>query len=161
MPVVVSCPGCQTRLTLDDGRVGTTMHCPRCRLTITIPSPVPPPLPPSVLTKTVPPYDQVVDTQIPVDADEDLLDGLSLELQLGEVESTCGHLSFKFVVSSNGDAYIQVYGSDPSDRRKAGVLLTLDGDEYRKLKSVIDKAERTIAKLKGAGRMRRMRVFYD
>lgn len=55
MAIVLLCPKCAVRLTLDDDRGGTTFECPKCATAITVPvllspapptPPVPPPLPP-------------------------------------------------------------------------------------------------------------------
>ena len=88
------------------------------------------------------------------------MDEASLQVNLGAVQSLCGKLSFSFVARSNGDAYLQIYGSDPSDGRKSGVLVTLDSAEYQKLKELIEKTDQTIEKLQAAGQMRRMRVSH-
>ena len=63
------------------------------------------------------------------------------------------------VVNEDGDAYLQIYAWDPSDRRKAGVFLSLGESGYRELKAVMEKAKQTIEKLRDANRMQRMRVF--
>jgi hypothetical protein len=88
------------------------------------------------------------------------MDDASLQVNLGSVQSLCGKLSFSFVVRNNGDAHLQIYGSDPSDGRKSGVLVTLDGAEYEKLKALIQKTDQTIDKLRAAGQMSRMLVSY-
>ena len=41
MSIVVLCPDCNTRLTLDDDRAGTTFECPKCYNPMTIPLPTP------------------------------------------------------------------------------------------------------------------------
>lgn len=84
------------------------------------------------------------------------MDDASMEVSLGSVQSLCGKLSFSFVVRSSGDAHLQIYGSDPSDGRKSGILLTLNESEYQKLKALIEKTDQTIEKLRVAGQMRTM-----
>ena len=88
------------------------------------------------------------------------MDDASLQVNLGSVQSLCGKLSFSFVVRTSGDAHLQIYGSDPSDGRKSGVLLTLDENEYQKLKVLIEKTDQTIEKLRAAGQMRTMLASY-
>jgi hypothetical protein len=88
------------------------------------------------------------------------MDDASLQVNLGAVQSLCGKLSFSFIVRNNGNAYLQIYCSDPSDGRKAGVLLTLDEAGYQQLKALIEKTDRTIDKLRAAGQMRGMLVSY-
>lgn len=55
MPITILCPGCKTRLTLDDYRAGTTFGCPKCATAINVPivvesppTPLPPPPAPPV-----------------------------------------------------------------------------------------------------------------
>ena len=85
-----------------------------------------------------------------------MIDDASMQVSLGFVQSLCGKLSFSFVIRNNGDAHLQIYGSDPSDGRKSGILLTLDETEYRKLKTLIEKTDQTIERLRAAGQMRTM-----
>jgi hypothetical protein len=89
-----------------------------------------------------------------------LMDDMSLQVNLGAVDSVCSRLEFSFVVRNNGDAHLQVYASDTCDRRKSGVLLLLNEAEYRNLKALIEKTDQTIDKLRTAGQMRRMLVSY-
>jgi hypothetical protein len=86
----------------------------------------------------------------------DEMEDASIEVKLGSVQSLCGKLSFAFIVRNSGDAHLQIYGSDPSDGRKAGILLTLNEGEYQKLKEMIEKTDRTIERLRDAGQMRTM-----
>jgi hypothetical protein len=88
------------------------------------------------------------------------VDEASLQLNLGCVESRWGKLSFSFVVRSSGDAHLQIYGYDPSDLRKSGVLLNLNESEYQKLKELIEKTDQTIEKLRGSGQFKTMLASY-
>lgn len=88
------------------------------------------------------------------------MDDASLKMNLGSVESICGKLSFSFIVRNNGAGYLQIYGSDPSDGRKAGVLLTLDAAEYQELKALIQRTDQTIEKLTASGQMCKMLVTH-
>lgn len=54
MAITVLCPGCSTRLTVDDERAGETVDCPRCDLTMSIPYPGKP-VPPSSSGSSLPP----------------------------------------------------------------------------------------------------------
>ncbi len=89
-----------------------------------------------------------------------MIDDASVQVNLGAVQSLCGKLSLAFVVRNNGDGHLQIYCSDPSNGRKAGVLLTLDQVGYDQLKSLIQKADHAIDNLRAAGQMKRMLVSY-
>ncbi len=62
MPIIIFCPGCNTRLTLGDDRAGETIECPRCDAAITIPAMMPPPPPPSPVPPPLPPTPPIVHT---------------------------------------------------------------------------------------------------
>ena len=81
------------------------------------------------------------------------MDDMSLQVNIGTVRSLCGQLRFAFVVHSTGSAHLQIYASDPTDGRKAGVLLTLDESAYSELKGIIRRTDETINKLRSAGQM--------
>ncbi len=82
------------------------------------------------------------------------MDDVSVQVNLGSVSSLCGKLSFSFVVRNNGGAHVQIYGSDPSDGRKSGVLLLLDESQYQQLKTIISKTDETIEKLRASGQVK-------
>lgn len=84
-----------------------------------------------------------------VDKDDD-------EFRIGSVESRCGRLSFSLDIDGDGSAHVSIYGYDPTDRRMKGVLVMLDGKEYQKLKSLIQKGDDVITKAKASGQMKRM-----
>ena len=83
-----------------------------------------------------------------------------MEMNLGEVGSRGGELSFGFVVRSNGDGYLTINGRNPRDRRLSGVSVDLDRKEYDKLKALIVKTDEAIEKFEAGGQMKRMRVSY-
>ncbi|QDV51786.1 hypothetical protein [Gimesia fumaroli] len=90
------------------------------------------------------------------------LEDMSLEVNIGSVQSNFGKLSFELTVHSSGDAHVRVYAFDPSDMRKSGVMLFLDEAGYSDLKNLFTKLENTILKLRNSNRMNnRMIVRFD
>lgn len=81
------------------------------------------------------------------------MDDMSLQVNIGTVGSVCGQLKFAFVVHSSGVAHLQIYASDPSDGRKAGVLLTLDEEGYSDLKTLLQRTDETISRLRAIGQV--------
>jgi len=81
------------------------------------------------------------------------MDDMSLQINLGSIRSFCGGLDFEFVVHSSGDAHIRLYAYDPTDRRKSGVILTLEDKEYQELKNIIGRADQTIERMRTAGQI--------
>jgi hypothetical protein len=149
------CPACYQAHELPDSLAGTQGSCPSCGQRLQFPFPVPVQVveKPKPTAKPESAAEQVVRRR-----EDRSLGETSLQVNLGAVQSLCGKLSFSFVVRDNGDAYLQIFGSDPSDGRKAGVLVTLDGAEYEKLKALIEKTDQTIEKLRAAGQIRRMQA---
>lgn len=88
------------------------------------------------------------------------MDDMSLEVNIGSIASLVGELRFKFVVHSSGDAHLQIYAADPTDLRKAGVLLMLDERQYEELKALITRTDQAIERMRSAGQMKQMLVRY-
>ncbi len=85
----------------------------------------------------------------------------SLQFNIGSAGSRYGQLKFSFVVMNDGNAHLQIYASDPSDLRIAGVLLMLDESGYRNLKELIAKTDQSIEKLQSSGQLLKMLVSYS
>jgi hypothetical protein len=85
----------------------------------------------------------------------------SLQFNIGSVGSRYGQLKFSFVVSNDGNAYLQIYASDPSDLRISGVLLMLDEHGYGNLKQLIAKTDQSIERLRSSGQLLKMLVSYS
>ena len=81
------------------------------------------------------------------------MDDISININLGNVESIYGKLSFTLVVKANLKGVLQLYASDPSDMRKSGTLIQLDADGYSDLKQIINKVDSTIEKLEQTNQM--------
>ena len=79
-----------------------------------------------------------------------------LQIDLGSVETLLGNLQFTFVVSAEGDAHIQVYATDPSSAVKGGIMLMLDAQGFERLKAIVKGADRTIDRMIGEGKIKRM-----
>lgn len=60
MPIVVSCPGCRTRLTFGPDRAGWTVDCPKCGAAVAVPGGVPEPPPRPVPSPPAASSDSVV-----------------------------------------------------------------------------------------------------
>jgi len=86
------------------------------------------------------------------------MDDMSLQINLGAIRSFSGELKFEFVVHSSGDAYIQVFAHDPTDRRKSWTMLTLEEKQYQELKNIIEKTDQTIEKMQAAGQVNKKLV---
>lgn len=74
-------------------------------------------------------------------------------LEIGKVESFKGQLVFCLMVHPDGTAHVTINGSDPTDRRKAAVMVMLTGAEYQKLWKLLQKTDDVIAEAKAAGQM--------
>ncbi len=83
-----------------------------------------------------------------------------LQVDLGAVETLIGNLQFTFVVSGEGDAYIQVDAGNPSNLGKDGVMLMLDANGYEKLRAIIKSADGVIDRMIREGRIKRMVLPY-
>lgn len=83
-----------------------------------------------------------------------------LQVDLGAVETLIGNLRFTFVVSGEGDAYMQVDAGDPSNAGQGGVMVMLDANGYEKLKAIIRNADGVIDRLIREGRIKRMVLPY-
>lgn len=74
--------------------------------------------------------------------------------QIGSVESLCGQLDFSLFIEEDGSTRVSIFASDPSNRRKSGVLAMLGGAEYQKLWRILHKTDDAIAAAKAAGEMK-------
>ena len=83
-----------------------------------------------------------------------------LHVELGAVETLLGNLQFTFVVSTEGDAHIQVTASNPSSAGKGNIVLMLDAQGYERLKSIIRGTDGVIDRLIREGKVRRMVLPY-
>ena len=78
---------------------------------------------------------------------------ISININLGNVSSICGKLTFTLVVKPNMQGVLQLYTYDPTDMRKSGILLQLDANAYTELKKIIHKIDATIEKLESSNQM--------
>ena len=81
------------------------------------------------------------------------MDDISININVGNVSSLCGKLSFTLVVKPNMQGVIQLYAHDPTDMRKSGTLIQLDANGYSELKKIIGKIDDTIGKLESSNQM--------
>jgi hypothetical protein len=88
------------------------------------------------------------------------MQGETTQTELGSIETLLGDLQFTFVVSPQGDAHIQLYATDPSSAGKGGVMLMLDANGFERLKSIVKGADRTIDRMIGEGKIKRMVLPY-
>ena len=84
----------------------------------------------------------------------------SLQVDLGTVETLIGNLQFTFVVSTEGDAHVQVYVTDPSSASKPAVSLMLDAKGFERLKAIVKDADKVIDRMIREGRIKRMVLPY-
>lgn len=84
----------------------------------------------------------------------------SLQVDLGSVETLIGNLRFTFVVSREGDAYLQVDAGNPSNAGQGSAMVMLDANGYEKLKAIIKGADGVIDRLISEGRIKRMALPY-
>lgn len=89
------------------------------------------------------------------------MNDISLQFNLGSTGTQFGQLSFSFLVSNNGNAHLQIWASDPSNMRRAGVLLQIAEDGYRVLKELCAKTDEAITRLKSSGQMLSMSLSYS
>ena len=83
-----------------------------------------------------------------------------LQIDLGAVETLIGNLRFTFVVSEEGDAYVQLDAGDPTNAGRGGAMLMLDANGYERLKAIIKGADDVIDRLIREGRIKRMVLPY-
>jgi hypothetical protein len=88
------------------------------------------------------------------------MENAPLQVELGKLETLLGNLQFTFVVSPEGDGYLQVYATDPSSATKDAVSVMLDAKGYEKLKAIIKGADRAIDRMISEGRIKRMVLPY-
>jgi hypothetical protein len=74
--------------------------------------------------------------------------------RIGSVESSCGQLNFSLFIEEHGIARVGIYASDPSDRRKSGVLTMLSGAEYQKPWKLLQRTDDAIAAAKASRDMK-------
>ena len=80
------------------------------------------------------------------------------QVDLGAVETLIGNLQFTFVVSTEGDAHIQVHAGNPSGA--GGVMVMLDANGFERLKAIVKGADGVIDRLISEGRIKRMVLPY-
>jgi hypothetical protein len=88
------------------------------------------------------------------------MQGETIQTDLGSIETLLGNLQITFVVSPQGDAHIQLYATDPSSAGKGGVMLMLDANGFERLKAIVKGADRTIDRMIGEGKIKRMVLPY-
>jgi len=86
------------------------------------------------------------------------MDDISININVGNVSSLCGKLSFTLVVKPNMQGVIQLYAHDPTDMRKSGTLIQLDANGYSVLKNIIGKIDDTIEKLESSNQMKGLAI---
>ena len=78
----------------------------------------------------------------------------STEIDIGDVETTSGRLSFTLEIRGSGNwTQVRIYGRDVRDRRKAGISLSLDGDSYGQFKLLLEKIDSRIEQLQASGQI--------
>lgn len=83
---------------------------------------------------------------------------ISVQINLGSVESYCGQLSFSIVVQNDGNGHLQLYASDPSNLRKSGIVVFCDEQGLGSLKQVIQKIDELIERLLAQNQMKQLVV---
>jgi hypothetical protein len=81
------------------------------------------------------------------------MDDISININVGNVSSICGKLTFTLVVKPDMQGVLQLYAYDPTDMRKSGTLIQLDANRYSELKQIINKIDATIEKLESSNQM--------
>lgn len=82
------------------------------------------------------------------------MDGMAFEVKLGAVQSYTGKFSFSIAVDEKGIGQVRIFASDPTDMRKAGVLLTLDEAGLNQLDDLLEKAHSVALKMKKEGQLK-------
>ncbi len=131
MRIVFDCQ-CGRTFSTNEKNAGKKTKCPECSTTLIVP------------------HESPVELSL---MEEATADDMSLEVNLGSIESMSGKLNFELIVHSSGDAHIRLYAFDPSDLRKSGIMLFLDENGYSDLKDIFTKLENTIQKLRNSNRM--------
>lgn len=83
---------------------------------------------------------------------------VSVQINLGSLESYCGQLSFSIVVQNDGNGHVQLYASDPTNLRKSGVIIFCDDQELGSLKQLAQKTDDLIQKLLAQNQMKQLVV---
>ncbi|NIC39770.1 hypothetical protein [Aquabacterium sp. A08] len=85
------------------------------------------------------------------------MEGLTFQVNIGAVRSRIGELKFSLAVDENGQGQVHVFAIDPTDLRKAGVLLTLDEDGLTQFDDLLEKVYEVAHQLKTDGRMKTLK----
>ena len=80
---------------------------------------------------------------------------VSVQVNLGSVESYCGQISFSIVVQNDGSGYLQLYASDPTNLRKSGVVFC-DEQGLGSLKQLVQKTDDLIRRLIAQNQMKQL-----
>jgi hypothetical protein len=75
------------------------------------------------------------------------MDDISIEYKLGSVWWSLGKLEFTLVVKQDNTCFMRAFAFDPSDLRKAGILLVMGGQDYKMLKDIVAKTESLLEEL--------------
>lgn len=79
---------------------------------------------------------------------------MSYQMNIGSVRSHVGELKVSLAVDESGLGEVRLFASDPTDLRKAGVLLNLNESGLRELDDLLEKVRTVVLTLKGDGRLK-------
>ena len=83
---------------------------------------------------------------------------ISMQADIGLLESYGGGIFFTVVLQNNGSGDIQLFAADIEDRRKSGVIIHCDEYTFANLKQVISKTDELIAKLSASNQMKQLAI---
>jgi len=83
---------------------------------------------------------------------------VSVRVNVGSVESSCGQISFSIVVQNDGSGHLQLYASDPTNLRKSGVIVFCDEQGLSSLKGLVQKTDDLIRRLLAQNQMKQLVV---
>jgi hypothetical protein len=81
---------------------------------------------------------------------------VSIQVNLGSVESYYGQISFSIVVQNDGGGHLKLYASDPTNLRKSGVIVFCDEQGLGSLKQLVQKTDDLIGRLLAQNQMKQL-----
>ncbi len=73
---------------------------------------------------------------------------MEIKIRVGEIGSRNAKLMFDFVSDEYQVGSLTLIAFDPSDMRKSGIFMALNGQDVRKLRQILDAADQAAEKLK-------------
>ena len=83
---------------------------------------------------------------------------ISMEADIGLLETYGGGLFFGVTLRNDGIGNIQLFAADIDDRRKSGVIVRCDEQLFKELKQIISKTDDLIAKLSDSNQMKQLSI---